>query len=29
VRAVADPVLALLGLEFMKVVGDDRQLMLF
>jgi DNA polymerase-2 len=29
VRAVADPVLALLGLEFTKVVGDDRQMTLF
>jgi DNA polymerase-2 len=29
VRAVAEPVLALLGLEFGRVVGDDRQLSLF
>jgi DNA polymerase-2 len=29
VRAVADPVLTLLGLDFARVVGDDRQLMLF
>lgn len=29
VRAVADPVLALLGLDFAQVVGDARQLSLF
>ena len=29
VRAVADPVLTLLGLDFARVVGDDRQLTLF
>lgn len=29
VRAVADPVLTLLGLDFARVVGDDRQLSLF
>jgi DNA polymerase-2 len=29
VRAVADPVLTLLGLEFDRIVGDDRQLELF
>ncbi len=29
VRAVAEPVLTLLGLEFARVVGDDRQLSLF
>ncbi|HSB60369.1 MAG TPA: DNA polymerase domain-containing protein, partial [Vicinamibacteria bacterium] len=29
VRAVAEPVLALLGLDFSRVVGDDRQLTLF
>jgi DNA polymerase-2 len=29
VRAVAEPVLALLGQDFAKVVGDDRQLSLF
>jgi DNA polymerase-2 len=29
VKAVADPVLALLGLDFARVVGDDRQLSLF
>jgi DNA polymerase II len=29
VRPVAEPVLALLGLDFAKVVGDDRQLSLF
>jgi DNA polymerase-2 len=29
VRAVAEPVLALLGLEFGKVAGTDRQLSLF
>ncbi|NNM24781.1 MAG: DNA polymerase II [Phycisphaerales bacterium] len=29
VRAVADPVLALLGLEFDRVVGDERQMLLF
>jgi DNA polymerase-2 len=28
-RAVAEPVLALLGLEFGKVAGTDRQLSLF
>jgi len=26
---VAEPVLALLGLDFARVVGDDRQLSLF
>jgi DNA polymerase-2 len=29
VRAVAEPVLAILGLDFARVVGDDRQLSLF
>ena len=29
VRAVAEPVLALLGLDFATVVGDARQLSLF
>jgi DNA polymerase-2 len=29
VRAVAEPVLALLGLDFDKVVGDERQMSLF
>jgi DNA polymerase-2 len=29
VRAVAEPVLELLGLEFDRVVGDDAQLRLF
>jgi DNA polymerase-2 len=29
VRAVAQPVLALLGLDFDRVVGDDQQLTLF
>jgi DNA polymerase-2 len=29
VRAVAEPVLALLGLDFARVVGDDAQLRLF
>jgi len=29
VRAIAEPVLALRGLDFAKVVGDDRQLGLF
>jgi DNA polymerase-2 len=29
VRPVAEPVLALLGLDFSKVIGDDRQLTLF
>jgi DNA polymerase-2 len=29
VRAVAEPILALLGLEFAKVVGDEHQLSLF
>jgi DNA polymerase-2 len=29
VRAVAEPVLALLGLDFARVVGDERQLSLF
>jgi DNA polymerase-2 len=29
VMPVAEPVLALLGLDFAKVVGDDRQLVLF
>ena len=29
VRPVAEPVLALLGLDFSRVVGDDRQLLLF
>jgi len=29
VRAVAEPILALLGLEFARVVGDERQLSLF
>ncbi len=29
VRAVAEPVLALLGLSFGRIVGDDRQLKLF
>jgi DNA polymerase-2 len=29
VRPVAEPVLALLGLDFAKVIGDDRQLTLF
>ena len=28
VRAVAEPVLALLGLDFARVVGDERQLSL-
>jgi len=28
IRAVAEPVLALLGLEFARVVGDERQLTL-
>jgi DNA polymerase-2 len=28
-RPVAEPVLALLGLDFAKVIGDDRQLSLF
>ena len=28
-RPVAEPVLALLGLDFARVVGDDRQLSLF
>ena len=28
-RPVAEPVLALLGLDFAKVIGDDRQLTLF
>jgi DNA polymerase-2 len=29
VRPVAEPVLALLGLDFSTVIGDDRQLLLF
>jgi DNA polymerase-2 len=29
VRAVAEPVLVLLGLDFDRVVGDDAQLTLF
>jgi len=29
IRPVAEPVLALLGLDFAQVVGDDRQLSLF
>ena len=29
VRPVAEPVLALLALDFAKVIGDDRQLSLF
>ena len=29
VRAVAEPVLSLLGLDFDRIVGDDRQLELF
>jgi DNA polymerase-2 len=29
IRAIAEPVLALRGLDFAKVVGDDRQLALF
>ncbi|MEM7050150.1 MAG: DNA polymerase II [Acidobacteriota bacterium] len=29
VRPVAEPVLAILGLDFAKVIGDDRQLSLF
>ncbi len=29
VRAVANPVLELLGLEFDRVIGDDTQLRLF
>ena len=29
VRPVAEPVLALLGLDFDRIVGDDRQLLLF
>jgi DNA polymerase-2 len=29
VKAVAEPVLALLGLDFARVVGDDRQMSLF
>ena len=29
VRPVATPVLAVLGLDFDRVVGDDRQLSLF
>jgi DNA polymerase-2 len=29
VRAVAEPILALLGLDFARVVGDERQLSLF
>jgi hypothetical protein len=28
VRAVAEPVLTLLGLEFARVVGDERQMTL-
>jgi DNA polymerase II len=28
IRAVAEPVLGLLGLEFARVVGDERQLTL-
>lgn len=29
IRPIAEPVLALLGLEFRKVIGDDRQMELF
>ena len=29
IRPIAEPVLEILGLDFRKVVGDDRQLELF